>query len=91
VTEAADSSLAFHRHWVAKEAFVKATGKGIASLRSFELALDEPLGPRLIHVGGDPEQAARWSLRMLDVAEPYVAALVAEGNPRVAPLAVYEP
>src|SRR5581483_5501651 len=35
---------AFYRHWVAKEAFVKATGRGIESLRSFEVLLDGPGG-----------------------------------------------
>ena len=91
VEEAHDRMLAFHRHWVAKEAFVKATGRGLASLRSFEVALDGPGGPRLVQVGGDREAAARWSLHMLDVADPYVAALVTEGEARVAPLAVFEP
>jgi 4'-phosphopantetheinyl transferase len=89
--EAGDRNLAFHRHWVAKEAFAKATGRGVASLRSFEVALDGPEGPRLVQVGGDPAEARRWSLHMLDVAEPYVAALATEGSPRVAPLAVFEP
>jgi hypothetical protein len=42
-------------------------------------------------VGGDTAAARRWSLHMLDVAPPYAAALVAEGSPRVAPLAVFEP
>jgi 4'-phosphopantetheinyl transferase len=91
VAESADPAQAFHRHWVAKEAFVKATGKGIASLRSFEVALDGPGGPRLVQVGGDQREARRWSLHLVDVAEPYVAALVTEGTARVAPLAVFEP
>jgi 4'-phosphopantetheinyl transferase len=91
VSEAADPTAAFHRHWVAKEAFVKATGRGITSLRSFELALDAPAGPRIVQVGGDPREAERWSLHVLEVAEPYVAALVVEGRARVAPLAVFEP
>ena len=91
IGEAADGNLAFHRHWVAKEAAVKATGRGISSLRSLEVALDGPGGPRLVHVGGDRRAAARWRLHMLDVAAPYVAALVTEGDVRVAPLAVFEP
>ena len=90
VDEADDRDLAFHRHWVAKEAFAKATGHGVASMRSFELALDGPGGARLVQVGGDPEEARRWSLHMLDVAEPYVAALVTEGDARVAPIEVLE-
>jgi phosphopantetheinyl transferase len=91
VAEADDAAQAFHRHWVAKEAFVKASGREIASLRSFEVSIDAPGGPRVVQVGGDEEEAARWSLHLLDVAEPYVAALVAEGDPRIAPLAVFEP
>ena len=91
VAESGDAALAFHRHWVAKEAYVKATGRGLSSLRSFELSLDGPEGPRLLHVGGDAAEAGRWSVRMLDVAPPYVAALVFEGDARVTPLAVFDP
>ncbi|MEA2448632.1 MAG: 4-phosphopantetheinyl transferase [Thermoleophilaceae bacterium] len=91
IDEADDHHVAFHRHWVAKEAFAKATGRGIANPRSFELQLDGPGGARLVHVGGDEAEARRWQLHMLDVAEPYVAALVTEGDARVAPLRVLEP
>jgi len=91
VAEADDPNLAFHRHWVAKEAFAKATGRGIASPRSFEVDLGGPGGPRLVQGGGDEGEARRWSLHMLDVAEPYVAALVTEGEARIRPLAVLEP
>jgi 4'-phosphopantetheinyl transferase len=90
VAEAGDSTHELHRHWVAKEAFTKASGRGVVSMRSFEVSLDGPGGTRLIHVGGDSAEAARWSLHMLDVAEPYVAALVVEGDARVAPLQVFE-
>jgi 4'-phosphopantetheinyl transferase len=91
IDEADDQLLAFHRHWVAKEAFAKATGRGIASPRSFEVQLDAPGGPRIAQVGGDEDEARRWSLHMLDVAEPYVAALVTEGEARVAAPAVFLP
>ena len=67
---------AFYRHWVAKEAFVKATGRGVASLRSFEVLLDGPGGARLNHVGGDPAEAARWTLAPLDVGPRFAAAVV---------------
>jgi 4'-phosphopantetheinyl transferase len=73
---AAGGDRAFYRHWVAKEAFVKATGRGISSLKSFEVALDAPGGSRLTHVGGDPEKAGEWTLRELDVPSGYAAALV---------------
>lgn len=67
---------AFYRHWVAKEAFVKATGRGVASLKSFEVALDAPGGARLTHVGGDPKEAGEWTLRELDVPDGYAGAVV---------------
>jgi 4'-phosphopantetheinyl transferase len=90
IDEADDRDVAFHRHWVAKEAFAKATGRGISNPRSFEVALDGPGGPRMVHVGGDRDEAARWRLHMLEVAEPYVAALVTEGDARVAPVKLLE-
>jgi 4'-phosphopantetheinyl transferase len=67
---------AFYGHWVAKEAFVKATGRGIESLRSFEVLLDGPGGARLNHVGGDPAEAAKWTLAPLDVGPGFAAAAV---------------
>jgi 4'-phosphopantetheinyl transferase len=67
---------AFYRHWVAKEAFVKATGRGIESLRSFEVLLEGPGGARLNHVGGDPAEAARWTLAPLDAGPGFAAAAV---------------
>src|SRR3954462_6288249 len=67
---------AFYRHWVAKEAFVKATGRGIESLRSFEVLLDGPGGARLNHIGGDPAEAAKWTLTPLEVGPRFAAAVV---------------
>jgi 4'-phosphopantetheinyl transferase len=84
VAEAADPLLAYHRHWVAKEAFAKATGKGLASMRSFEVSLDGPEGPRLVHVANDRREAARWSLALLeDLPDGYVGALAYEGRATV--------
>jgi 4'-phosphopantetheinyl transferase len=67
---------AFYEHWVAKETFVKATGRGIESLRSFEVLLEGPEGARFVHIGGDPAEAQRWTLSMLDVAPDFAAAAV---------------
>jgi 4'-phosphopantetheinyl transferase len=79
VAEADDALLAYHQHWVAKEAFAKATGKGLASMRSFEVSLDGPEGPHLVHVAGDQSEARRWSLSLLeDLPEGYVGALAHE-------------
>jgi len=78
--EADDPVTAYYRHWVAKEAFAKATGRGIQSLRSFEVSLDGPEGAHLVHVGNDPQEARRWSLAMLETEGEYVAAVVFEGE-----------
>lgn len=86
-----DRSALFYRLWVAKEAFVKATGRGLStSLRSFAVAL-EPGPPRLVHVGGDEAEARRWSLEAVDVGAGYAAALVVEGVLRAAPVRRFEP
>jgi 4'-phosphopantetheinyl transferase len=83
---------AFYRHWVAKEAFVKATGRGIESLRSFEVLLDGPGGARLNHVAGDPAEAARWTLATLDPGPGFAAAaVVAVGQASVAQPAPFDP
>jgi 4'-phosphopantetheinyl transferase len=76
----AGDELAFYRHWVAKEAFVKATGRGVSSVRSFEVLLDAPGGARIVHVGGDPEEAARWTLAPTAAPAGYAAAVVVRGR-----------
>jgi 4'-phosphopantetheinyl transferase len=87
-----DRLAVFYRHWVAKEAFVKATGRGLsASLRSFEVELAGPSAPRLVRVGGDELEAMRWSLELLDAPHGYAAALVAEAPARARRIAPYDP
>jgi 4'-phosphopantetheinyl transferase len=79
----AGEEAAFYRHWVAKEAFVKATGRGVTSVRSFEVLLDAPGGARLVHVGGDAEEARRWTLTPLEAPAGYAAAVVTRGPARI--------
>jgi 4'-phosphopantetheinyl transferase len=86
-----DRDRAFYRHWVAKEAYVKATGHGVRSLRSFEVLLEAPEGARLVHVGGDPAEAARWTLALLEPGEGYVGAVVAEGGVTVGAPRAFDP
>jgi 4'-phosphopantetheinyl transferase len=81
--EASDPVLAYHRHWVAKEAFAKATARGVQSMRSFEVSLDGPEGAHLVHVANDPQEARRWSLEILETRDGYVAALAFEGEATV--------
>jgi 4'-phosphopantetheinyl transferase len=75
----AERAAAFFRGWTRKEAFLKATGEGLAaSLDSFEVSLDAG-GARLLRVGDDPDAARRWSLRDVDVAPGFVGALAVGG------------
>lgn len=72
---------AFFDCWTRKEAYIKARGEGLSfPLAEFDVSLrpDEPAA--LLCVRGDEREAARWSLRALDVAPGYAAALVAEGH-----------
>ena len=76
-----ESERAFFHVWTRKEAFLKAIGLGLShGLERFEVAVppDEPC--RLLHIDGDADVAARWTLRNLDPAAGYVGALAVEGT-----------
>jgi 4'-phosphopantetheinyl transferase len=61
--------------WTRKEAYLKATGAGLARpLDQFDVSL----GPKLV-VPGDPQEAARWSICDLKPAEGFVGALAVAG------------
>ena len=78
----ADQRLrAFFDCWTRKEAYIKARGEGLLfPLAAFDVSLrpDEPAS--LLCVRGDAQETARWSLRALDSAPGYAAALVVEGH-----------
>ena len=68
---------AFFRCWTRKEAFVKATGKGIASgLAAFSVSLLPGEEPKIVDPACD---AAGWQLFDFQPAEGYLAALAVEG------------
>jgi 4'-phosphopantetheinyl transferase len=74
-----ERTAAFFRGWTRKEAFLKATGTGIAAgLDSFEVTLAPDLAA-LVRVGDDPSAADRWTLRDLDAEPGYAAAVAVEG------------
>lgn len=75
VPEAQRAEIFFHA-WTRKEAFMKATGEGIAlGLDRFEVSL-APMEPaRLVLLDGCPRRAADWSLCHLTPAAGYVGAL----------------
>jgi 4'-phosphopantetheinyl transferase len=76
----AERLAAFFRGWTRKEAFLKATGTGLATeLDAFDVTLgpDEPVA--LLRVGDDPSEPARWSLLDLDAGPGFAAALAVLG------------
>jgi 4'-phosphopantetheinyl transferase len=69
---------AFFRLWTCKEAFLKCTGEGLSrSTRSYEIEVSAG-GARLLWA--ENADASRFSIHPLEVAEPYRAAVVAEGH-----------
>ena len=73
-----EQAAAFFRCWTRKEAFIKATGKGLSqSLDSFDVTLAPATPATLLRIEDD--DAARWSMSDIDVGADYAAALVTEG------------
>ena len=72
---------AFFHCWTRKEAYLKATGTGLAlPLDRFEVSLVPGERAALLRTEADPLQAARWSLQALFPGPNYVAALAVEGH-----------
>lgn len=66
----------FYNGWTRKEAFIKATGKGLAfGLRNFDVELTPGATPRLLRIAGDDTPASQWSLVALTPAEGYAGAV----------------
>ena len=71
----------FYRVWVAKEAYVKATGLGLSlDLTKVHIEWDNPEEGGVIEVAEKPEEQERWCLRMLPAPSGYYAALVVEAG-----------
>lgn len=72
---------AFFNCWTRKEAYLKATGDGLARpLDQFAVSLAPGKAARLLHVEGDVQETTRWSLQRLTPAPGYVVALAVEGH-----------
>ena len=70
---------AFFHCWTRKEAYLKAIGEGLSRrLDQFDVSLFPGEPARLLHVEGDPQEAARWSIQALTPGVGYVAAIVVE-------------
>ncbi len=75
---------AFFTLWTCKESYIKATGTGLSlPLDQFNVLPIATLATKpevFLSIEKDPEEAARWSLRMLPAAPRYAAALAVEGH-----------
>jgi 4'-phosphopantetheinyl transferase len=70
---------AFFRCWTRKEAFIKATGRGLSqALDGFDVTLGPGVEAELLRVEDD--DASRWSMCDIDVGQDYAAALAIEGT-----------
>jgi 4'-phosphopantetheinyl transferase len=71
---------AFFACWTRKEAYVKARGDGLArQLDRIDVSLAPWEPERRLLVEGAPREAERWSLRAVDAAPGYAAALAVAG------------
>lgn len=67
--------------WTRKEAFIKAKGTGLMlPLNEFDVTLSPQEPAVLLKTRWDKSEAARWSLRAIDVAPNYAAAVAVEGH-----------
>ncbi len=71
----------FFNCWTRKEAYVKARGEGLSlPLDQFDVSLAPGEPAQLLHVAGDPQEAARWTLMELAPGPDHAAALAVPGH-----------
>jgi 4'-phosphopantetheinyl transferase len=71
----------FFNAWTRKEAFLKATGKGITyGIDRVEVTLAPGDSPLVLGVDGDQTEAAAWSLGVFTPAPQYLGALAMRGR-----------
>lgn len=72
---------AFFKTWTCKEAYLKATGDGLAgSLNQVEVMVTPGEPVRLLSIRGNSQIASGWSLYELKPASDYIAALAVAGQ-----------
>jgi len=71
----ADRASAFYTCWARKEAFIKATGEGVAQLAAVEVTLRPGEPARLVRAPG-----GLWSIHDLPACHGYASALVVHGE-----------
>lgn len=71
----------FFSCWTRKEAFVKATGKGIAfGLGDFSVSMDPDQQEVELHAGREDIRTDDWHIRNLDVHKDYACAVAVKGR-----------
>src|SRR5215210_8626067 len=71
---AEEQAAAFFRCWARKEAFIKATGRGLSQpLDEFDVTLAPGVAAELLRV--DEDDASRWCMSDIDVGSEYAADL----------------
>jgi 4'-phosphopantetheinyl transferase len=70
----------FFRYWTCKEAYLKATGEGIARLKQIEVVLAPEASPSLHDISGHRQVLTRWRLEELVPADDYAAAVAVAGR-----------
>ena len=75
-----EQDAAFFNYWTCKEAYLKATGKGIAGLEEIEISPITIQPMTLMKIVEPPDAGDRWCLKQLNPGDSYIAALVAEGR-----------
>jgi phosphopantetheinyl transferase (holo-ACP synthase) len=76
-----DKRDTFYRVWVAKEAYLKATGLGLSlDLTKVHIEWDNLRSHGMVEVTGKPEEQGRWRLRMLPAPLGHYAALVVDAG-----------
>ena len=72
---------AFFHCWTRKEAYLKATGRGLTlALDSFDVSVVPDAPAALLATRHDLSEATRWSLQTLRLAPSYVGTLAVEGH-----------
>ena len=74
-----EQQQAFFQAWTCKEAYLKATGEGLAQLEQVEVSLVPGEPCKLLNTE-NPQTTAHWSLQTLTPDSNYVAALAVEGH-----------
>lgn len=78
---AGERALAFFNCWTRKEAFIKAKGMGLSlALDQFDVTLAPGQPASLLRTAWDEAEAARWSIRTLEIGAGYVGALALEAH-----------